>query len=220
MELTFDTTAPDPFENPRYYSHAFDLFVRRLRRSFGNAKYFRVVEVAPGKRPHFHILIDRFIPHEWVTENFPAVGGGRVNWERWLGSDHVFAYITKYVTKSCTSDDSQNMFFYITGMRQVSASRGIYFIVPRNHTFYIICPRGDVDVEQVLRLSLRSGREVLRSLADFGSGPPDVFLVDRRRDIDLFSVDRSLCSETRESLRKKRFDQTSWQAHTSYPIYS
>jgi len=219
MELTFDSSAPDPLVDPKYYSHAWDLFLKRAKRSCGSAKFLRIVEIKPGQKPHFHIIVDRFISHEWVTANFPDCGGGKVNWERWLGPDHVFAYITKYVTKSSSADDFLNEFFYLSRMRQFSASRGIYFIVPHNRSFYVVCSRGDADVEFVCSLARRSRKEYLLPLCDIGTGPPDIFLVTRARSRDLFTIPRALGNETRETLRLKRYDQDSYQAKQKYAVY-
>lgn len=219
MEITFDHSAPDPFVDPRYYSHAFDKFMKRVRRKYGKTKYFRVVEIKPNQKPHFHILLDRFISHEWVTDNFPECGGGKINWERWIDQQNVFGYITKYVTKACSDDTFQNGFFYRTGMRQVSAAREIYFIVPRNDSFYVVCPKGEVDLEIVLHMAKRFKNECLVPLCDHGTGPPDVFLVQPRPPRDLFSVRAGLCDYTRESLRLLRYDHNSPAASSPFPVF-
>ncbi len=219
MELTFDTSAPDPMEHPEYFSHSFDVFVKRLRRILPGVKYFRIVEIKEGKPPHFHIILDRFVSHEWVTENFPECGGGKINYEKWIDQHNVFGYITKYITKCCGGDQYLNEFFYLSGMRQVSCSRGIFFIVPKNHSFYLCCLHGSPDAEIALIQSKKDYREKLIPLSEIGGGPPDVFLVSYFEPKDLFTIPAILGKETRESLRMKRFDLESWQAKTSYPIF-
>jgi hypothetical protein len=219
MELTFGPEAPDPFVDFRYYTHAFDVFLKRLKRVHPKIKYFRMVEIKEGKPPHFHIILDRFVSHEWVTENFPECGGGKINWEKWIDSQHVFSYITKYITKATSTADYANYFFYISGMRQLSYSRGLFYIVPRNHSYYVVSMKPESDPEIAILRSRRSSSEFFYPLSTFGVGPPDVYLVSRFHYTDLFTFPASVVSETRESLRKKRFDQKSWQAKSQYPIY-
>ena len=219
MELTFDNSAPDPYDDPRYYSETWDRFLKRLKRKYPGVKYFRVVELTKSGRPHFHILLDRFISHEWVTENFPPVGGAKVNWEKWIDQQNVFSYITKYVSKATGADESSNKFFYITGMRQFSASRGLYFRIRKNRTFYVCCIVADSDLESVLLRSRRSQSERLLPLCDHGTGPPDVFIVTTNVNDDLFTVDPVLCSETRTSLFIKRFDNSDPHYTNPYAIF-
>ncbi len=220
MELTFDDSAPDPYLNPRYYSETWDRFIKRLRRVYPSIKYFRVVELTKSGRPHFHILLDRFVSHEWVTENFPAVGGAKINWEKWIDKQNVFSYITKYITKATGAGEEANKFFYLTGMRQFSASRGLYFMIKKNRSFYVVCMKGDPDLEAVLSRSRRNNSERLVPLARYGPGPEDVFIVWSHVGDDLFLVPSSLCSETRTSLFQKRFDQTDPHFSSPYAIFA
>jgi hypothetical protein len=220
LELTFDNSAPDPYEDPRFYSHAWDVFVKRLRRYIGKIHYLRIVELSASGRPHFHILIDRFIPHEWITSTFPECGGGKVNWIKLCDPGRAFGYITKYITKGLNGDESLAEFFYLTGMRQYSASQHLYFRVPKKNNFYVVEGKPNTDLESMIREHRHDHGSYLVSLSDIGSGPPDIFLYTQHPPAGLFDYPACFHDLDRADLLLMRYDLNSWQAKSRYPVFN
>ena len=130
MTLTFNNQAPDPLVDPKYYSLAWNTFLKRLRRKYPTLKFARIVELTQSGRPHFHVLIDRYIPQRYVSWAFAQCGGGKIADCRLVDPGRAGQYITKYVTKTFDPDSGQPYFFFITRMRSISTSRNLYYIVP------------------------------------------------------------------------------------------
>lgn len=131
VTLTFDSTAPDPFFNPGYYSLAWDNFLKRLRRKYPKLCFARMVELTSKGRPHFHVLVDRYIPQKYVSWAFEKCGGGKISWCQFIDPGRASRYITKYVTKSFDPDSRAPYFFFCSRMRSVSVSRGLFYTIPR-----------------------------------------------------------------------------------------
>ncbi len=138
ITLTFDESAPDPFFNPRYYSDAWDKFLKRLRRKYPSLCFARMVELTKAGRPHFHVLVDRYIPQDYVSKAFEDCGGGKIAWCNLVDAGRATWYITKYVTKSFDCNSRGPYFFFMSRMRSVSASRGLFYTIPRKPGAYFI----------------------------------------------------------------------------------
>jgi len=71
-----------------------------LQRKFGQGiEFIAVVEMQKRSTVHLHILVDRFLPHDWVRDAWVAVGGGRIVGVRWVDIHRVSFYLSKYVSK-------------------------------------------------------------------------------------------------------------------------
>lgn len=129
MTLTFDNRAPDPLSDPHYYSLAWNTFLKRLRRKYPTLKFARIVEITRNGRPHFHVLVDRYIPQRYVSWAFADCGGGKVADCRYVDPGRSARYITKYVTKSFDPSSNAPLFFFKSRMRSISTSRNLYYVV-------------------------------------------------------------------------------------------
>lgn len=90
-----------------------------LQRKYGKAiEFIAVVEMQKRGVAHLHILVDRFLPHDWVRDAWVAVGGGRVVDVRWVDIHRVSSYLAKYLSK----ESAQGL---AKGVRRYSVSRGI-----------------------------------------------------------------------------------------------
>lgn len=91
-----------------------------FQRRYGHApKFIAVLEFQ--KRTglaHLHIVVDRYLPREWVQERWVAVGGGPHVDIRPVEAHRVAAYLSKYLTKEA-------MLNVPDGIRRVSTSRSI-----------------------------------------------------------------------------------------------
>jgi hypothetical protein len=91
------------------------------KRRYGVApKYIRILEFQQNKNPHFHILIDRYMPREWIQESWVAVGGGRMVDIRYVDIHRISRYLSKYLTKELLLSELPPF-----RSRRVSTSRGI-----------------------------------------------------------------------------------------------
>jgi hypothetical protein len=75
---------------------------------------------------HLHVLIDRYIPKEWLDSAWNAVGGG-FTWINYVDVHRVSAYISKYLTKALFGGLSSKK-------KRISTSRGIRLFEKREST--------------------------------------------------------------------------------------
>ena len=219
LELTFTDDSPNPYLFPEYYSHAWDLFLKRLRRRYPKIKYFRVVELQKSGIPHFHILLDHYIPHTWITETFPECGGGKINYIKTVDPGRAINYVLKYVTKSTVADIDLDRFFYMTGMRQFSTSRGLYVFVPRDHTLYCV----DSEYSRKFRLLIDSDPDNIYKnffcICGSENSPPTCCfkLSDMYHILSIFSAYND--NDIKELIFKSRFDLNSEESKSDYAVF-
>lgn len=103
----FITLSCDParFQDPSTARAAmqkgFTELVRRIRNKCGRFEYLRIWELHKNGYPHFHILQrGDFIPQEWLSEQWDAVGGGPIVDIRKIRQPEKTAkYCFKYLAK-------------------------------------------------------------------------------------------------------------------------
>lgn len=89
-----------------------------LQRKYGHrVSFIKIMEFQKNGQAHFHILIDRFIPYEWMKKAWQAVGGGGVD-IRLIDIHRVAGYLSKYLTKELLINLPK-------GMRRYSTSKDI-----------------------------------------------------------------------------------------------
>lgn len=91
-----------------------------FQREYGHAPRF-VAVLEFQKRTglaHMHIVVDRYIPRDWIQERWVAAGGGAHVDIRHVDVHRVAAYLSKYLTKELLLDVPD-------GVRRVSTSRSI-----------------------------------------------------------------------------------------------
>lgn len=179
ITLTFDDQAPDPFARPDYYSLAWDTFLKRLRRRYPALCFARMVEMTREGRPHFHILVDRYIPQKYVSWAFDKCGGGRVVWCQFVDPGRSAKYITKYITKSLDPETRGPYFFFLSRMRTISTSRGLFYTIPRRPGASFLCHG---TLEQCLKdlkdWSKNHGLLTNKILVDDPRAPPFMWVPD------------------------------------------
>jgi hypothetical protein len=84
----------------KHLQACFDKFRTYLRRKFGMAPvYIRVVEFTRNGLPHYHILIDRYIEQQWISQTWNQLGGGKIVWIKRARIQKIAHYLAKYLTK-------------------------------------------------------------------------------------------------------------------------
>jgi hypothetical protein len=90
-----------------------------LKREHGRSiDFISIVELQKRGVAHLHILVDRYLPHQWVKDAWVAVGGGRIVDIRFVDVHRVSAYLSKYLAKD-------SVLGLPPGVRRYSVSRGI-----------------------------------------------------------------------------------------------
>lgn len=84
----------------RYLNQAFAKLRVYLLREYGvPPQYIRILEFQKNGNPHFHILVDRFLPHAMLQAAWTAVGGGPMVDIRYVDVHRVSRYLSKYLTE-------------------------------------------------------------------------------------------------------------------------
>lgn len=91
---------------------------RKLGRS---AVFICVLEFQKNGNPHLHVLVDAYLPHEWLLHSWQSLGGGFTD-IRFVDLHRVAAYLSKYMTKAWLED-------FPPQCRRLTASRGLVFFV-------------------------------------------------------------------------------------------
>jgi hypothetical protein len=101
VTLTFDPKkipyGIDPFD---YAAVTWGKMRTYLERRYQNHVLFvRVLELHVSGMPHYHVLVDRFIPVAWLREAWTAVGGGSQVDIEFVDVHSVSGYLAGYITK-------------------------------------------------------------------------------------------------------------------------
>ena len=104
----------------RYLNRLFAMLRVYLRRRYGEApQYIRILEFQENENPHFHILIDRFIPRSWIKAAWVAIGGGYMVDIRYVKINKVAPYVSKYLTKKLLLSPAPSRCRRVTTSRQI-----------------------------------------------------------------------------------------------------
>ncbi len=127
LTLTLDPSLIEG-DSVRYLRRVFNKFRLYLRRRFSTpVKYIAVLEFQKSGIAHLHLLVDRFIPWDWIRESWSALGGGTVVDIRYVDVHRISRYLSKYLTKELLQSAPQRS-------RRVTTSRSIRLIEKRKDT--------------------------------------------------------------------------------------
>lgn len=220
FEITFTADSPDPNIEPEYYSKTWDKLLKRLHRYNKKIKFFRFVELTKNGIPHFHVLCNCYIPQSLLSLHAKESGAGNYVWIKNVDAQHAFKYVTKYISKATGLDLRHAKFFFKSGMRQLSYSRGLFVFCPRNKTYY---------VSSFDKLNSKTSLREFCEMKYFGfideivSADPNAPPVYECRTTNNFNED---CERliaiglTRANLFKLRFDLSAHETQHSNCIYA
>ena len=121
LTLTLDP-AKIAGEPVRYLRRVFNKFRIYLRRKYGvSVKYIAVLEFHKSGVPHLHLLVDRFIPWNWITDSWSALGGGRIVLIKYVDVHRISRYLSKYLTKELLLSAPKRS-------RRVTTSRSLHLL--------------------------------------------------------------------------------------------
>ena len=99
LTLTLDPAAIRG-DSVRYLRKVFNKFRLYLRRKYSSSiKYIAVLEFHQSGIAHLHVLVDRFIPWDWIRQSWSALGGGQVVFIKYVDVHRISRYLSKYLTK-------------------------------------------------------------------------------------------------------------------------
>jgi hypothetical protein len=101
LTLTLDpATAPaDQDEQHRYLTERFNALRTELKDRYSGLSYVWIREEGESGNPHLHLLVDRYLPQDELSELAERVGLGRIVDIRRVNARNAARYLTKYLTK-------------------------------------------------------------------------------------------------------------------------
>ncbi len=102
LTVTLDSKKiPEGMDPMHYIQEIWSKFRVYLGRFFGESiDYIRIVELQQSGMPHYHVLLNRYIPQATVSDMWDKLGGGRIVDIRMIYDAHrIPYYMTKYITK-------------------------------------------------------------------------------------------------------------------------
>jgi hypothetical protein len=101
LTLTLDpATAPNGQEEQhRYLTERFNALRTELNDRYDDLSYIWVREEGEGDNPHLHLVVDRYLPQDELSELSGRVGLGEVVDIRRVNARNMAKYLTKYLTK-------------------------------------------------------------------------------------------------------------------------
>ena len=104
----------------RYLRFVFSKFRVYLLRKYGAPiKFIAVLEFHKSGIPHLHVLVDRYIPQEWISDSWSALGGGSIVHIKYVDVHRIAHYLAKYLTKELLLSAPERS-------RRVTTSRSIH----------------------------------------------------------------------------------------------
>ena len=102
----------------------FNRLMTRIRRRYPRIMYLKVLEFQKATQsPHFHLLVNRYIPQAWLAENAEQCGLGRICDIRATSPGGARQYVLKYLKKGFSDDEALEALLQRKG-RRYSFSRG------------------------------------------------------------------------------------------------
>lgn len=156
LTLTLPHPNISPGELRRWIRHLKDCWNKfrvYLKRKHGESiSFISVLELRSktnALHPHLHLLVDRFIPHKWISEAWQSVGGGKIVVIKQIDVHRIAAYLSKYLTKEMCTDD------YPRYTRRFTTSRDIRLFV-----------RGTKGLWEVIRIPIAHIYHRVRDIAE------------------------------------------------------
>lgn len=102
----------------------FNRLMTRIRRKYPRIMYLKVLEFQKKTQsPHFHLLVNRYIPQAWLAQNAAECGLGRICDIRATSPGGARQYVLKYLKKGFSDEEALEALLSRKG-RRFSFSRG------------------------------------------------------------------------------------------------
>ena len=140
--LSFFTVTAPPTDTPRTsvrdFAGRWNILRTEITRHVKGFKYVRVIERQPGTgRAHYHLIINRYIPHQILKKAVKNAGFGKIYDIRSISSTDAFYYVLKYLRKPLVdSEYSQSIIDF--NARLISGSRGFKLVAAARKGWEVI----------------------------------------------------------------------------------
>lgn len=119
LTLTLDPKKLNGEDSTRYINRLFRHFRTYLKRKLHRAPtYIRILEHQKNGNAHLHILLNGYVPQEWISNAWASLGGGPIVDIRRVTMRSVSHYLSKYLTKQMLLSAPKRS-------RRVTTSRGL-----------------------------------------------------------------------------------------------
>jgi hypothetical protein len=120
LTLTLDQSkVKNKRDQVKHVRLVFNRFREYLRRKYGQPpKFICILEFTQRGTPHLHILLDRYIPHQWISKTWDKLGGGKIVFIKRVTARNVSRYLSKYLAKDLLLSAPK-------GTRRITTSRSI-----------------------------------------------------------------------------------------------
>lgn len=119
LTLTLDPKKLNGEDSTRYINRLFRHFRTYLKRKLHRAPtYIRILEHQKNGNAHVHILLNGYVPQEWISNAWASLGGGQIVDIRRVTMRSVSHYLSKYLTKQMLLSAPKRS-------RRVTTSRGL-----------------------------------------------------------------------------------------------
>jgi len=132
--LTFPWTPENPLEAFRQASRAWRRFQRKFEHAYPGTLWVRTLEVHQSGRPHFHMVVDRYIPQAHLERLWHEAGGGIVDIRmahdktgrrKACGYKQAARYLTEEIEKTVQDPHRMGSELWQSGMRTITYCRAI-----------------------------------------------------------------------------------------------
>ena len=126
LTLTLNPASCQPAGSVSYIKQCWNKFRTYLKRRYRvPISYMAIVELQKSGYAHLHILVDRYIEQQWISEAWQAIGGGKIAFITYVDIHRIASYLTKYLTKDLLSEG------FRPRQRRYSTSRDIHLFPHR-----------------------------------------------------------------------------------------
>jgi len=121
LTVTFDRSlsCEDTWRNA---ADCWNRFRTAFVKKFGKTKFVRVVEPQKDGYPHYHILLDKYVPANWLKHELFTAGFGKIVDVRMVTDKEAFYYVLKYLKKQWRETQADDILKNVT-IRRYNSSR-------------------------------------------------------------------------------------------------
>ena len=120
LTLTLDPRSCEASESVVYVRKCWNKLRTYLKRKYDESiTFITVLELQKSGYAHLHILVDRYIPQQWIQSSWQKIGGGLFVNIKFVDIHRIAAYLSKYLTKELLLNQ------FKPGTRRFTTSRNI-----------------------------------------------------------------------------------------------
>lgn len=144
LDLTFKDHKKDKTEQFIEAHKMLKKTIQRLRRKYGNFKYARVFEVHKSGFPHVHMVLNSFIPKDFVENAWKDCGGGHISiheqkckicgsslpcvkhgQKKMISSKNAARYLTDELEKKVQDPHRLGLEYWLANVKSIQTSRNL-----------------------------------------------------------------------------------------------